>query len=81
MPPAAPAPPGCSPRPGAGIWPPWLYPLLMANRHCSAHRDVFGDLVFPLQVVVGLDEYGTPSASSSTTPEPGRAVDLLPDGG
>jgi hypothetical protein len=25
----------------------------------ALHRDVFGDLVFPLQVVVGLDEYGT----------------------
>jgi hypothetical protein len=24
----------------------------------ALHRDVFGDLVFPLQVVVGLDEYG-----------------------
>ncbi|GAA4523944.1 2OG-Fe(II) oxygenase [Amycolatopsis samaneae] len=25
----------------------------------ALHRDVFGDLVFPLQVVIGLDEYGT----------------------
>jgi hypothetical protein len=25
----------------------------------ALHRDLFGDLVFPLQVVVGLDEYGT----------------------
>ena len=25
----------------------------------ALHRDVFGDLVFPLQVVVGLDVYGT----------------------
>jgi hypothetical protein len=25
----------------------------------ALHRDVFGDLLFPLQVVVGLDEYGT----------------------
>jgi hypothetical protein len=25
----------------------------------ALHRDVFGDMVFPLQVVVGLDEYGT----------------------
>lgn len=25
----------------------------------ALHRDVFGDLVFPLQVVVGLDAYGT----------------------
>jgi hypothetical protein len=25
----------------------------------ALHRDVFGDLVFPLQVVVGLDDYGT----------------------
>lgn len=24
----------------------------------ALHRDVFGDLVFPLQVVIGLDEYG-----------------------
>jgi hypothetical protein len=24
----------------------------------ALHRDVFGDMVFPLQVVVGLDEYG-----------------------
>jgi len=22
------------------------------------HRDLFGDLVFPLQVVIGLDEHG-----------------------
>jgi len=25
----------------------------------ALHRDLFGDLVFPLQVVIGLDEYGT----------------------
>ncbi|MFF4910426.1 2OG-Fe(II) oxygenase [Streptomyces sp. NPDC001260] len=25
----------------------------------ALHRDVFGELLFPLQVVVGLDEYGT----------------------
>jgi hypothetical protein len=25
----------------------------------ALHRDVFGDMVFPLQVVIGLDEYGT----------------------
>ncbi|GLV72727.1 2OG-Fe(II) oxygenase [Streptomyces hygroscopicus] len=25
----------------------------------ALHRDVFGDLVFPLQVVIGLDAYGT----------------------
>jgi uncharacterized protein len=25
----------------------------------ALHRDLFGDLVFPLQVVVGLDEHGT----------------------
>ncbi|WP_052864080.1 2OG-Fe(II) oxygenase [Streptomyces niger] len=25
----------------------------------ALHRDVFGDLVFPLQVVVGLDDHGT----------------------
>ncbi|WP_197084748.1 2OG-Fe(II) oxygenase [Saccharothrix sp. ST-888] len=25
----------------------------------ALHRDIFGDLVFPLQVVIGLDEYGT----------------------
>ena len=25
----------------------------------ALHRDVFGDLVFPLQVVIGLDEHGT----------------------
>ncbi|MEV4742289.1 2OG-Fe(II) oxygenase [Streptomyces sp. NPDC049555] len=25
----------------------------------ALHRDVFGDMVFPLQVVVGLDAYGT----------------------
>ena len=25
----------------------------------ALHRDLFGDLVFPLQVVVGLDGYGT----------------------
>lgn len=24
----------------------------------ALHRDVFGDMVFPLQVVIGLDEYG-----------------------
>ncbi|GLZ79986.1 prolyl 4-hydroxylase [Actinorhabdospora filicis] len=24
----------------------------------ALHRDVFGDLVFPMQVVIGLDEYG-----------------------
>jgi len=30
----------------------------------ALHRDVFGDLVFPLQVVVGLDEYGTDYTSA-----------------
>jgi uncharacterized protein len=25
----------------------------------ALHRDLFGDLVFPLQVVIGLDEHGT----------------------
>jgi uncharacterized protein len=25
----------------------------------ALHRDLYGDLVFPLQVVIGLDEYGT----------------------
>ncbi|MFE7424275.1 2OG-Fe(II) oxygenase [Streptomyces sp. NPDC057545] len=25
----------------------------------ALHRDIFGDLVFPLQVVIGLDAYGT----------------------
>jgi hypothetical protein len=25
----------------------------------ALHRDVFGDMLFPLQVVIGLDEYGT----------------------
>ncbi|GAA0339819.1 2OG-Fe(II) oxygenase [Actinoallomurus spadix] len=25
----------------------------------ALHRDVFGDMVFPLQVVIGLDEHGT----------------------
>jgi hypothetical protein len=25
----------------------------------ALHRDLFGDLIFPLQVVIGLDEYGT----------------------
>ncbi|MGW5699191.1 2OG-Fe(II) oxygenase, partial [Streptomyces asiaticus] len=25
----------------------------------ALHRDVFGDMVFPLQVVIGLDAYGT----------------------
>ncbi|NUR31210.1 MAG: 2OG-Fe(II) oxygenase [Catenulispora sp.] len=25
----------------------------------ALHRDLFGDMVFPLQVVIGLDEYGT----------------------
>jgi uncharacterized protein len=25
----------------------------------ALHRDLFGDLVFPLQVVIGLDEYGS----------------------
>jgi hypothetical protein len=47
----------------------------------ALHRGVFGDLVFPLQVVVGLDQYGTdygmPSAWSSTTPEPGLAAEKL----
>jgi uncharacterized protein len=33
-------------RYGAGYW-------------NALHRDVLGDLVFPLQVVIGLDVYGT----------------------
>jgi hypothetical protein len=33
-------------RYGAGYW-------------NALHRDVLGDLLFPLQVVIGLDVYGT----------------------
>ncbi len=25
----------------------------------ALHRDLFGELIFPLQVVIGLDEHGT----------------------
>jgi hypothetical protein len=57
-------------------------PAALPGRDWNAlHRGVFGDLVFPLQVVVGLDQYGTdygmPSAWSSTTPEPGLAAEKL----
>ena len=40
----------------------------------ALHRDLYGDLVFPLQVVVGLDRPGaTTTAASSSSSSSGRA--------